>query len=67
MKNAKKPMMSGAGKKGQDLGAYIVSGFAIGALIGLILDNLVLGMGIGMCIGIVLGAIASSRTNPYKE
>ena len=46
-------------KKKQDIGIWIVYGFSIGAIVGLIFGDLVTGMLLGMSFGVVIGAIAN--------
>lgn len=43
----------------KDIGMWIVYGFMIGTIAGLVFGNLPTGMGIGICLGIVIGAIAN--------
>lgn len=67
MKNHQEEKRSSKQKPVRDLGTYIVIGFAIGALVGIVTDNLVLWMSTGMCLGIVIGAISGMRAPRNQE
>ena len=42
-----------------DMSGYIMIGFVLGGLIGILVGNLVLGAGIGMCYGILITVFAN--------
>ena len=45
--------------KKKDLGMWIVYGFLIGTIAGIIFGNLQSGMVVGICLGVVIGAFAN--------
>ena len=59
MNTEKDPQEMKNNKKKQDIGMWIVYGFGIGAIVGLIFSDLVTGMLIGMSLGVVIGAIVN--------
>ena len=67
MSNQQKENQPTKQKQAKDLGTYIVIGFMLGALVGIVTGNLTLWMGTGMCLGIVVGAIAGIRTQQGQE
>ncbi|MFN2233343.1 MAG: hypothetical protein ACK2U1_03880 [Anaerolineales bacterium] len=60
MKNQEKKNQPVKAKKSKDLATFMVAGLIIGALIGIVTDNLTLWMGTGMCLGIVIGALSGA-------
>ena len=48
-------------QKIRDLGTWIVIGFVVGMLIGVVLDNLSFWAGLGICLGILIGAVDHMR------
>ena len=59
MNTEKDPQEIKNNRKKQDIGMWIVYGFGIGAIVGLIFSDLVTGMLIGMSLGVVIGAIVN--------
>ena len=45
--------------KKKDMGMWIIYGFLVGTIAGIIFCNLRSGMGIGICLGIVIGVFAN--------
>ncbi len=49
-------------KEEVDVGKYMVYGFMLGLLIGVITGDLTLWSGTGLCLGLVIGAVAQIRS-----
>jgi F0F1-type ATP synthase assembly protein I len=49
-------------KKQVDVWQYMVYGFIVGLLIGVIADNLTLWSGTGLCLGLLIGSVAQLRS-----
>ena len=45
--------------KKKDMGMWIIYGFLVGTMAGIIFGNFQSGMGVGICLGILIGTIAN--------
>lgn len=62
MKSEQSSQKTETTKKEDYVGQYMVYGFMVGLLIGVITDDLTLWSGIGLCLGLLIGAIAQLRS-----
>ncbi len=62
MKSEQNSQQSETTRKEVDVGQYMVYGFMIGLLIGVITGDLTLWSGMGLCLGLLIGAITQLRS-----